>query len=63
MLTVARTPVNSGDSDMPGLSALADLLRATIAALEAVAQREVAVAAIYQAGREDERAALSLAGT
>jgi hypothetical protein len=46
---------------LPDLAALADLLRLAVPALEAYAQRELAVTEIYNAGREDERALLTAA--
>jgi len=42
------------------LIALAELLRSAIAATEAYLERDIAVSAIYQAGREDTLAALGL---
>jgi hypothetical protein len=61
MLTLAHPAPETPGSDTPDLTALADLLRSAITALEAYAQRDLAVEAIYQAGRDDERALLTAA--
>jgi hypothetical protein len=61
MPTLTHLPVPAPGSDTPDLAALAALLRSAITAVDRLMERDLAVAAIYQAGREDERAALFLA--